>query len=131
MAEWTLYYDGGCNLCHASKLRAETWAEKAKKPLRVEILQSDESIHKGYLEKGLMVLEVGNDVLYGADAWLEIMKVSPWYLRPVSWMALTGPTRAVARFFYGWVARVRFKLFGVRACPIPSMLEHGTEETSG
>ena len=120
MEQWTLYYDGGCNLCHTSKLKAETWAERAKQPLHVDILQSDEAIQKGYLEKGLMVLEVDGQPIFGADAWLRILTIAPWYLRALSLMRLSAPTRWLARQGYAVVARVRYKLFGTRACPLPT-----------
>lgn len=119
MERWKLFYDGGCNLCHTSKLKAEKWAENYGQPLDVDLLQSDEAIEKGY-SNGLMVLEVDGKPIYGADAWLYIMKVAPWYLQPIAWMHFTPPTRWLAKFGYGIVARVRYKLFGTRACPLPS-----------
>ena len=127
--EWKLYYDGGCNLCHTSKLKAEKWAERAGQPLSVDILQSDTAIEKGYWENGLMVLEADGRVYSGADAWLRIMKISPWYLRWLSWANLTPPTRWLARFFYGIVARVRYNIWGTRACKIPSAPTHSKQLT--
>jgi predicted DCC family thiol-disulfide oxidoreductase YuxK len=115
---WKLFYDGGCNLCHTSKLKAEKWAERAKQPMEVDILQSDEAIEKGY-QGDVMVLEADGQVYYGADAWLKIMTIAPWYLRWLSWTRYTPPTRWLARIAYGLVARMRYKLFGTRACPIP------------
>lgn len=119
MAAWKLFYDGGCNLCHVSQLRAERWARRAGQPLEVDILLSDEALAKEYPQDA-MVLEADGKVYIGADAWLKIMEVAPWYLRWMSWMRLTPPTRAAARFFYGIVARFRYKLFGTRACQIPA-----------
>jgi predicted DCC family thiol-disulfide oxidoreductase YuxK len=116
---WNLYYDGGCNLCHLSKLRAERWAEKAGQPLHVEVLQSEEAMAKGY-DFDNMILEADGNVYRRADAWLRIMSIAPWYLRWVGWFGQWKPTRAVAKFFYEIVARVRYKIFGRRACPIPS-----------
>lgn len=113
---WKLYYDGGCNLCHASKLRVERWAERAGQPLDVDILQSPEAIEKGYGEA--MVLEA-DQVYIGADAWLRLMSVAPWYLRWIGFMRHTRPTRWLATTLYGIVARLRYRLFGRRACPIP------------
>lgn len=119
MEQWKLFYDGGCNLCHTSKLRAEGWAEKAGQPLQVEVIQSEEGLEKGYTT-GSMVLEVDGKPIFGADAWLRIMRVAPWYFRPVAWMAYTPPTRALAKFGYGLVARVRYRIWGSRACPLPN-----------
>lgn len=116
MVVWKLYYDGGCNLCHASKLRAERWAEKAGQPLDVDILQGPDAIAKGYREA--MVLEADR-VYVGADAWLKLMDVAPWYLRWIGLMQHTTPTRWLATRLYGIVARLRYRLFGRRSCPIP------------
>jgi predicted DCC family thiol-disulfide oxidoreductase YuxK len=113
---WKLYYDGGCNLCHVAKLRAEAWAERAGQPLVVDILQSPEAIEKGYADA--MVLEADR-VYTAADAWFKMMTIAPWYLRWVSWFRLTPPTYWVARLIYGLVARLRYRLFGRRACPLP------------
>lgn len=114
---WRLYYDGGCNLCHASKLRAEAWAQRAGQPLEVDILQSESAIAKGYGDA--MVLEADR-VYKAADAWLMLMTLAPWYLRWVAWTRHTPPTLALARGVYSLVARVRYRLFGRRACPLPA-----------
>lgn len=116
---WKLFYDGGCNLCHTSKLRVEKWAEKAGRPLDVDILQSDEAVAKGY-PMDAMVLEADGTVYYGADAWLKIMEVSPWYLRWIAWTRHVPPLAWVAKKIYGIVARYRYKWFGTRACAIPT-----------
>ena len=118
MAAWKLFYDGGCNLCHVSQLRAERWAKRAGQPLEVDILLSDDAIAKGYALDA-MVLEADGQVYVGADAWLKIMEVAPSYFRWVSWMRLTPPTRWLSRFFYGIVAKYRLKWFGTRACQVP------------
>jgi predicted DCC family thiol-disulfide oxidoreductase YuxK len=118
MMVWKLFYDGGCNLCHTSKLKVEKWAAKAHQSLEVDILQSDEAINKGYPMDG-MVLEVGDQVYYGADAWFILMKIAPWYLRGFALMRYTPFTRWLGRWGYGVVAKYRYKWFGTRACPIP------------
>jgi predicted DCC family thiol-disulfide oxidoreductase YuxK len=104
-------------LCHVSKLRAERWAEQAGQALRVDVLQSAEAITKGYGDA--MVLEADR-VYFGADAWLKLMTLSPWYLRWLAWLGrwpLVGP---LMKFGYAVVARYRKKWFGSRACPVPS-----------
>ena len=118
MDRWKLFYDGGCNLCHSSKLRVERWAEAAGQPLDVEILQSDEAIAKGYQDA--MVLETGSKTFEGADAWMRIMHIAPWYLRWLALADLTPPTRWLAKQGYWLVARVRYRIWGRRACPLPS-----------
>ncbi len=117
VATWKLFYDGGCNLCHVSQLRAEKWAVKARQPLKVEVLLSDEGIAKGYSD--VMILEADGRVYSAADAWMKLMTLSPWYLRWVALLAKTKPTMAIATAIYAVVARYRRKWFGTRACQIP------------
>ena len=118
MAQWTLYYDGGCNLCHTSKLKIEKWAEQAHQPLTVDVLQSDEGIRKGYTLEG-MILEIDGKPHIGYDAWLESMKVSPWYLRGFYGLRKVPPIRWAFKVGYGFVAKYRLMMFGTRACQIP------------
>ncbi len=117
MAEWKLYYDGGCNLCHASQLRVERWAAKAHQPLSVDVLLSDDAIAKGYADA--MVLEADGKVLSAADAWMQVMTIAPWYLRWLSVMRKTKPTMALASWVYAVVAKYRIRLFGSRSCQLP------------
>ena len=114
---WKLYYDGGCNLCHTSKLRVERWAERRHLPMDVDILQGPDAIEKGYGEA--MVLEADGKVYQGADAWLRLMAIAPWYVRWIGLMAKTRFTKWIATSLYGIVAKYRYKWFGTRACQIP------------
>lgn len=116
MSTWKLFYDGGCNLCHTSKLQAEKWAKRAGQPLQVDVLLSDEAIAKGYGEA--MVLEADGQVYTAADAWMKLMTIAPWYLRWVTILLKTKPTKALLRYVYGIVAKYRLKWFGTRACAI-------------
>jgi len=118
VATWKLFYDGGCNLCHTAQLRAERWAKRAGQPLVADVLLSDEGIAKGYGEA--MVLEADGKVFQAADAWMKMMTIAPWYLRWVAQFGKTKPTMAIARFFYGIVAKYRLKWFGTRACQVPA-----------
>jgi predicted DCC family thiol-disulfide oxidoreductase YuxK len=105
-------------LCHASKLRAEAWAERAHQPLDVDILLSEEAIAKGYSDA--MVLEADGKPYVGADAWMKLMTVAPWPLRWLSWFRLTRPTQWLTRVVYNVVAKYRTRWFGTRACQIPA-----------
>src|SRR5687767_12716133 len=115
---WNLYYDGGCNLCHKSKLRAEKWAGRVGQPLHGEVLQSEEAAAKAY-DPDNMVLEADGKVYKRADAWLRIMAIGPWYARPLSWFRFTPATMWLARLFYNGVARVRHLIWGRKACALP------------
>ena len=66
-----------------------------------------------------MVLEVGDQVLFGADAWFKLMDLSPWYLRWIMIAKYTPFTRWLVKKGYSIVAKYRYKIFGTRACPIP------------
>ncbi|MFZ4507111.1 MAG: thiol-disulfide oxidoreductase DCC family protein [Fimbriimonas sp.] len=115
---WKLYYDGGCNLCHASQIRAVQWAARAHQPMEAMPLQSHEAIEKGYADA--MVLERDGKVYQAVDAWMEILDIAPWYLRWVRSLKKTAPTRSLLRWGYGVVARYRLKWFGTRECQIPT-----------
>ena len=101
-----------------SQLRAERWAKRAGQPLDVDVLLSAEGQAKGYGDA--MVLEADGKVFQAADAWMKIMTIAPWYLRWVAVFGKTKPTMAIARFFYGIVAKYRLKWFGSRACQVES-----------
>lgn len=118
MSTWKLFYDGGCNLCHASKLRSESWSARAGQALDVDVLVSDEAIAKGYGEA--MVLEADGVVYTGADAWLKMTTVAPWYLRWISWLRFSTPTRWIAKLVYGVVDRNRIRWFGSSTCQVPN-----------
>jgi predicted DCC family thiol-disulfide oxidoreductase YuxK len=119
MESWTLYYDGGCNLCHASQLRIEKWAARAGQPLVVDILQSDAAIAKGYTMEG-MVLEVDGKALIGYEAWLHSMRVAPVGLCWLYWFRNLPVFRPLMKWVYSVVAKYRLRWFGTRSCPIPT-----------
>jgi predicted DCC family thiol-disulfide oxidoreductase YuxK len=121
MQTWNLYYDGGCNLCHMSKLRAEDWARKAHQPLHVEVLQSEEAISKGYDFEN-MILEADGEVYTRGNAWLRIMAIAPWYLRWLSVFRFVPILRWIPLLGYEVVARLRYRIFGRRACPLPTRI---------
>lgn len=119
MSEWVLFYDGGCNLCHTSRLRVENWAERARQPLRATPIQSDEGMERGYPVTE-MVLEIEGRVFRGADAWLELMRVAPWYLSWVHKVRGFPPLRALLKWGYRFVAKHRIRWFGSRECKLPA-----------
>lgn len=118
MEQWTLYYDGGCNLCHTKQLQMERWASKTGQPLNVDVLQSDVAIAKGYGMDGL-VLEINGQPHFGYDGWLESLKVAPWGLSVFYRMRKVRLIRFGAKLLYAIVAKYRLKVFGVRTCQIP------------
>jgi predicted DCC family thiol-disulfide oxidoreductase YuxK len=121
--QWKLYYDGGCNLCHGSKTRAEAWAERAGQALEAVPLQSPEALEKGYAGAE-MVLEAER-TYFAADAWLALLRIAPWYLRWVAWLGVVPGFRQLLQVGYRIVARYRHRWFGRRACPIPQPSDEG------
>lgn len=117
--EWRLYYDGGCNLCHVSQLRVERWALRRGRQLVPLPLQSDEAQDKGY-PMDAMILEKNGAVYAGADAWLELLEIAPWYLRWLFPLRKIRPLRAILAWGYRIVERYRIKWFGSRECRIPA-----------
>lgn len=116
---WSLFYDGGCNLCHTSRLRAEDWAEAAGVPLVAHPLQSPEAAKKGY-GGDAMILEADDGVYVGADAWLKLMSLAPGYLRWIYPLRRVPLLRQLLAWGYGIVARHRIKWFGSRECKLPT-----------
>lgn len=115
---WKLYYDGGCNLCHASKLRVEGWAARTGQPLEVDTLTSDEAMSRSYGPDLTLVVE--GQVLTRSAAWLRMLTLAP---RPLRWLSVLNhwpATRALAEAVYGFVAANRYRLLGRRACPVGS-----------
>lgn len=117
-AMWTLYFDGGCNLCDVGKTRAERWAARAGQPFRAVPLQTEEAVMKGYGDA--MVLEAEGRVLQAADAWVELLRIAPPWWKPLYWFSRVPGGRWVITTVYNWIARNRIKWFGVKACPLPS-----------
>jgi hypothetical protein len=91
---------------------------RRRQPLHVDVLQSNDSLDKGYTLEGL-VLEIDGQPHIGYDGWLESMKVSPWYLQGFYALRKLAPFRYVAKIGYGIVAKYRLKWFGTRTCQIP------------
>lgn len=114
---WTLYYDGGCNLCHASQIRAVRWAQRAGQALNAVPLQSVEAAAKGYTLDG-MVLERDGSVYKASRAWIELLAIAPWYLRWIHWVGKVPGIRSILSWGYGIVAKYRLKWFGTRECSI-------------
>ena len=116
---WKLYYDAGCNLCHSGKLKAERWAKASGQPLEPVPIQSDEGRSKGY-DLHEMALEADGKTYRGANAWLKLMEIAPPHLRWISWLKFP-PFSWLAKAGYWVVARVRYRVFGRRACEVASL----------
>jgi predicted DCC family thiol-disulfide oxidoreductase YuxK len=118
MEPWHLYYDGGCNLCNKSKLVYEKWAQKAGIPFIAEPLMSTSGLEKGFTGDQ-MILERDGVQYSASNAWLELMRLAPWYLRWIYWTRNAPILRPIYKFFYNKVAHNRIKWFGSASCEIP------------
>lgn len=114
---WKLFYDGGCNLCHTSKLKVERWAATKGQDLQAIPFQSSEGIERGYLN-GPMVLEA-DQIYKGADAWMQLSLLAPWWLQILFVPARLPGLNLITRMVYNLIAKYRIKLFGSRECQIP------------
>jgi len=114
---WTLYFDGGCNLCETGRTRAERWATRAGQPLRAVPLQTAEAVAKGYGDA--MVLETESHTFYAAEAWIELLRIAPGAWRGLQWFSLLPGGRWAMKVGYDWVARNRIRWFGARTCALP------------
>ena len=93
--------------------------------MHVDVLASDEAIAKGY--GTAMVLEVDGKPYFAWEAWLEAIKVAPWYVRWIRVFRHTAVTRAMIKFGYGIVEKYRIKWFGSRACEVKRPIPSGSE----
>jgi predicted DCC family thiol-disulfide oxidoreductase YuxK len=107
----TILYDATCVLCTRSKQKLEKW--RTSESMRFLALQSPEAraLLPGMDEKSYMgamhVVEEGK--VYSAhEGWFRIMRLSPL---PLALGAALIPTW-LARPFYAWIARNRFRWFG-------------------
>lgn len=110
----TVIYDGTCVLCLRSKEKLQAW--KTSPSMRFLALQSPEAralapdMDEKRYQGAMHVVEAGK--IYSAhEGWFRLMKLAPLPLALLAWMTPTF----VARPFYAWVARNRYKWFG-RVC---------------
>ncbi|HTQ61902.1 MAG TPA: DUF393 domain-containing protein [Candidatus Solibacter sp.] len=112
MAKLTVLYDGACNLCRASVARVRRMDPSG----RIELLDlHDASASTRFpqvnFEEAMRLMQAVNPagrVYSGADAWARIGLALPgWSL--LAWLLLVPGIHFVAKHFYGWVARNRYR----------------------
>ncbi len=120
----TLFYDGRCGLCHRSvqfvlkhdregkcfrfaPLQGETFQDKVPEDQRVRLPDS------------MVLLTRDGGLLLRSDALIHILRRlgGGWSFGAA---LLAAIPRAVRDFFYNWIARIRYRLFGRRddLCPL-------------
>ena len=112
MAQLTVLYDGACNLCRASVARVRRMDPRARVelldlhdasvPARFAQLDLDEAMHL------MQAVDPAGQVYSGADAWAQIGLALPGW-KFVAWLLLVPGIHFVARHFYAWVARNRYR----------------------
>jgi predicted DCC family thiol-disulfide oxidoreductase YuxK len=112
LAELTVLYDGACNLCRASVARVRRMDPRSL----IELVDlHDAAVPVGFpqvnVEEAMRLMQAvdrGGRVYSGADAWARIGLALPgWKL--VAWLLLVPGIHFVAKRFYGWVARNRYR----------------------
>ena len=112
MAELTVLYDGGCNLCRASVARVRRMDLRA----RIELLDlHDASVAARFPQVNfdeamrlMQAVDLHGRVYSGAEAWARIGLALPgWKL--VAWLLLVPGIHFVAQHLYVWVARNRYR----------------------
>ncbi len=112
MAKLTVLYDGACNLCRASVNRVRRMDPRG----RIELLDLHDAsiparfpqVDIGEAMRLMQAVDPAGRVYSGADAWARIGLALPgWNL--LAWLLLVPGIHFVARHFYGWVARNRYR----------------------
>jgi predicted DCC family thiol-disulfide oxidoreductase YuxK len=112
VAELTLLYDGACNLCRASVARVRRMDPRG----RVDLLDLRDAtvparfpqVNREEAMRLMQAVDPAGRVYSGADAWARIGMVLPgWKL--IAWLLLTPGIHFLARHFYAWIARNRYR----------------------
>jgi predicted DCC family thiol-disulfide oxidoreductase YuxK len=112
MAKLTVLYDGACNLCRVSVARVRRMDRRS----RIELLDlHDASVPARFpqvdIEEAMRLMQAVDPdgrVYSGADAWARIGLTLPgWNF--IAWVLLVPGIHFIARHFYSWVARNRYR----------------------
>jgi predicted DCC family thiol-disulfide oxidoreductase YuxK len=119
----TLFYDGGCGLCHRS-VRFVTWADRGGRafrfaPLRGETFRALVREPEAGLPDSLVVRTADGRVLTRFDGVLHVLDRLGGFWRGAGALASLLP-RAWGDAAYDAVARIRHRLFAPppEACPV-------------
>ena len=119
-----LYYDGHCGLCHRMVVfvlhhegpgGAFRFAPLQGKTFQARIPAGRQTS----LSDTMLVETSGGSLLMRSDAWIHILRQLPGAWRIVGGLAAAVP-RPLRDMVYGFVARVRYRVFGRRdnLCPV-------------
>jgi len=112
VAELTVLYDGGCNLCRASVARVRRMDPRA----RIDLLDLHDAnvaarfpqVNFDEATRLMQAVDLHGRVYSGADAWTRVGLALPgWKL--VAWLLLVPGIHFVAQHLYAWVARNRYR----------------------
>ncbi len=119
----TIFYDGNCALCHSVVRLALSEMPKERyifSPLQSKTFENaiPENV-RAQLPDSFLVLTSDNKVKVECDAVLHVLRSfgGLWYLLGT---ALSILPKALLNFGYRFVAKVRYRLFGIKSnlCPI-------------
>ena len=117
-----LFYDGVCAMCNGivkGMLRADTERVFYFAPLQGETAALARSLHPGFPSDIETVVYVrGGEVFMRSRAATLAMRELPYPARALSWFRFLPVW--LTDFFYGIIARVRYRVFGkYDRCPLP------------
>jgi len=117
-----LFYDGVCAMCNGivkGMVRADTERVFHFAPLQGETAALARTLHPGFPSEIETVVYVRNgEVFVRSRAATFAMQELPYPARALSWFRFLPVW--LTDFFYGIIARVRYRVFGkYEHCPVP------------
>lgn len=112
MAELTVLYDGGCNLCRGSVARIRRMDPcglvETLDLHDVSVASRFPQVHFEEAMRLMQAVDPAGRVYSGADAWARIGLTLPgWKL--IAWALLVPGIHFIAQRLYAWVARNRYR----------------------
>ena len=138
MAELTVLYDGACSLCCASVARVRRVDPRG----HIELLDlHDASVPARFPQVNLddamrlmQAVDPRGRVYSGIDAWARVgLSLPGWKL--IAWLLLVPGIHFVAKHFYTWVARNRYRwnreLCGDGTCALHVEQRYNPQKNAG
>lgn len=107
-----IYYDAECKMCQLSAdMVGNSSQGAAYEMINVHTAELPPDFDRTKMLEEIYITQPDGTVYKNADAILEIMK-SYWYLRPLVFIGKLPGCIHVLRYFYGVLARNRYKILG-------------------
>ena len=132
MPDLTVLFDGSCALCRASAARVR----RLDRLHRIEFLDVNlpelqvrfPQINKEAALRWMQAIDAQGRVSSASDAWARIGLLLPGW-RWLAWILLVPGIRSLARVFYSWIARNRYR-WNREACADGSCAVHAPHDAS-